>query len=144
MAERGASLIELMVVMGLLGMVSAVGVESFVTSLLGHSDQGVTTELAAELRAARSLAISRREPVRVAFVAGQALVLTEPVGAPGTILRQYDHRRSGVVVERLSSGSSVVFYPSGRAATPATITLRNTRLERWQLTVSLTGRVSFQ
>jgi len=47
-----------------------------------------------------------------------------------------------VAFERLPSGPSVIFYPSGRTATPTTIILRNSRQEQWKITVSLTGRVS--
>ena len=58
------------------------------------------------------------------------------------VVRQFDFEDRKVVVESLSNGPSVIFYPSGRAATPTTITLRSAQEERRQLTISLTGRVS--
>lgn len=143
MGERGASVVELMMVLGLIGVVSGLAVESFVAAASGHRDKGVTAELAAELRMARSLAMTRRERVRVRFIAESGKVLTERADAPGTPLHEYDCHGRGVVVERLSRGLSIVFSPSGRAATPTTIFLRNARQERWQLTVSITGRVSW-
>ena len=80
--------------------------------------------------------------MRVVFELEGTRLRTERANAPGIPLRQYEYGGSGIFVERLSNGPSVVFYPSGRAATPTTITLRNSRQQRWQLTVSLTGRVS--
>lgn len=141
--ERGASVVELMMVLGLVGVVSGVAVENFVAAASGHRDRGATAELAAELRAARSLAMTRRERVRVRFVVESGKVVTERADVPGALLREYDSHTRGVVVERLSRGLSIVFAPSGRAATPTTIFLRNARQERWQLTVSITGRVSW-
>jgi len=142
MPERGASLIELLMVMGLASLLVALAGESFVSATSRYHDKSVTTELAAELRTARHLAITRREPVRVAFESEGTRIRTERANVPGIPLRQYEYAGRGIVVERLSNGPSVVFYPSGRAATPTTITLRNIRQQRWQLTVSLTGRVS--
>jgi len=141
MQERGASLIEVILVLGLVGVTLAFAGESFVSAAMRQHGKAVTTELAAELRAARALAIKRRERVRVVFEPEMGKVRTELAGAP---LRQYDYGGRGVIVEGLSGGSSVVFYPSGRAASPTTITLRNSRQERWQLTVSIIGRVSIQ
>ncbi|MBI3604217.1 MAG: GspH/FimT family protein, partial [Nitrospirae bacterium] len=71
-----------------------------------------------------------------------ATVVTERADAPGTRLRQYDFRKTGLVVERLSNGPSIIFYPSGRSASPTTITLESRRHEQWRLTVSLTGRIA--
>ena len=144
MQERGASLIEVVLVLGLVGVTLAFAGESFVSAAMRQQGRAVTTELAAELRAAHALAIKRREPVRVVFEPDTSKVRTEPAGAPQAPLRQYDYGGRGVIVEGLSGGSSVVFYPSGRAASPTTITLRTTRQERWQLTVSIIGRVSIQ
>jgi len=142
MPEKGASLIELILVVGVVGLLVALAGQSFVGATSRYHDKSVTTELAAELRTARHLAITRREPVRVVFESEGMRLRTERVNAPGLPLRQYEYPGRGIVVEHLSNGPSVVFYPSGRAATPTTITLRNARQQRWQLTVSLTGRVS--
>lgn len=142
MSERGASVVELIMAMGLVGLMLAFAGEGFVAAASQQQGHAVTAELAAELRAARYLSMTRRERVRVRFEPGGATVVTERADAPGTRLRQYDFRKTGLVVERLSNGPSVVFYPSGRAASPTTITLESHRHEQWRLTVSLTGRVA--
>jgi hypothetical protein len=69
---------------------------------------------------------------------------TELVEQPDATIRQFDFASRQVVIEKTSNGSSVVFYPSGRTATPITLTLRGARNERWQLTVSLIGRVTLR
>ena len=142
MRQKGASLVELIMVMGLVGLMVAIAEESLVGAASRYHGKSVTTELMAELRLARHLAITRRESVRVVFESEGRRIRTERANAPGVPLRSYDYSNRGVIVEKLSNGPSVVFYPSGRAATPTTITLQDFRQQRWQLTVSLTGRVS--
>lgn len=144
MHERGASLVEVIIVLGMVGVTLAFAGESFVSAAVRQQGRAVTTELAAELRAAHALAIKRRERVRVMFEPDMNRVRTELADVPQAPLRRYDYGGRNVVVEGLSGGSSVLFYPSGRAASPTTITLRNSRHERWQLTVSIIGRISIQ
>ncbi len=144
MKERGASLVELIMVTGLIGLMLVFAGEGFVAAASRQQGHVVATELAAELRAARYLALLRRERVLVRFEPDQARVVAELADVPGVPIRRYDYRGKNVAVERLSNGLSILFYPSGRTATPTTITLRNNHAEQWQLTVSLTGRVSIQ
>lgn len=142
MHERGVSLVELMTVLGLVSLIATMALESFVLATTRHQAHAVTAELAAELRTARQLAITRRQRVRVVFEPETARVRTEAPDGGGALLRPVaDYRGKGIVVEGLSNGTAVTFYPNGRSASPTTITLRNGRQERWQLTVSMTGRV---
>ncbi len=144
MSERGASLVELVMVLGLIGIVAAYTGESFVAAASRHHGSLVATEVAAELRAARALAVKRRERVQVVFEPQAGRVLIQSADAPGALLREYSYRRRGVVVESVSNERALVFSPSGRAATPTTITLSSHRQQRWRVSVSLTGRVSIQ
>lgn len=142
MNESGLSLSETMVVMALIGLMLVIGGEGFGAAAARQKSKTVTTELAAELRGARHLAMMRRERVRVVFQPETSRIRIEFAGTPGEVVRQFDFEGRKVVVESLSNGSSVIFYPSGRAAMPTTITLRSAQQERRQLTISLTGRVS--
>lgn len=144
MRQRGASLTELMIMMGLAGLVLAFAAEGFRAIASRQQGHAVTAELAGELRAARHLAIARRERVRVVIDPESGRVRTESADTPGAVIRQYDYQGRGILMEGPGDAAPVVFYPSGRAATPTTITLRNARNERWQLTVSLIGRVSIR
>lgn len=143
MNERGVSLTELMVVLALASLMAVLTLQSFILSVTKHRSHAASAELAAELRTARQLAITKRQRVRVVFEPETAKVRTEAPDAGGALLRPLmDYTDKGIVVEGLSNGPAITFYPNGRAASPTTITLRNGRQERWQLTVSMTGRVA--
>jgi type IV fimbrial biogenesis protein FimT len=142
MKEKGFTLIELMLAMGLMVIMLGLAGEGFVAAASRYQGKTVTAELAAELRAARYLAIMRRERVRVVFEPEGARVRTERADEPKELIRLYEYGKRRIVLERLSNGPSIIFYPSGRAATANTIMLRNGQEERLQITVSLTGRIS--
>jgi len=96
MQERGASLIEVILVLGMVGVTLSFAGESFVSAAMRQHGKAVTTELAAELRAAHALAIKRRERVRVVFEPDTNKVRTELAGAPQAPLRKYDYGGRGV------------------------------------------------
>jgi len=142
MNEQGKSMIELITVMAMILVMMAFSGAGLLAATAKQQGRVVATDLANELRAARYLAIMRREPLRVILKPGTSTMRVEPVMAPGRKLREYDFREKGVTVEGLSNGAEILFHPSGRAASPTTITLKNRQQERWRLTVSLIGRVS--
>ncbi len=142
MNQQGKTVLELMLVVGLLGLAAVLTGEGFSGAVSRNHASVVRAEIASELRMARYMAITGRRPIRVLFEPGATRISTESVTSPPAKLRQYDFSGKGVTVEKLSRGPGVSFYPTGRAATPTTITLRRTRDgEQRQLTVSLTGRV---
>jgi type IV fimbrial biogenesis protein FimT len=140
--HRGATLIEMLIVTGLMAILLAIGVGSVREAAARQAGQTAAAEVAVELRAARLLAITRREPMRVRFVGEAGLVRVEPAGSPGTAVREYSYGLRGIRLAEFPSGGTVTFYPSGRTASPATITLSNARGELFRITVSLVGRVS--
>ena len=142
MNEQGKSLVEIVMVMAVVVVMTALTGAGLMAATVKQQGRVVATELANELRAARYLAIMRRERLRIVFEPERATMRVETAEAPGRTIREYDFRGKGVTVERLSSGADIVFHPSGRAASPTTITLKNRQQERWQLTISLVGRVS--
>lgn len=142
MNEQGKSLMEVIMVMALVVMMTAFTGAGLLAATAKQKGRVVATELANELRAARYLAIMRRDRVRVVLTPGATTMRVETAETPGRLIREYDFSAHGVTVERLSNGADIVFHPSGRAASPTTITLKNRQQERWQLTISLVGRVS--
>lgn len=142
MNEQGKSLIEIVMVMALVVAMTALTGAGLMAATARQQGKVVATELANELRAARYSAIMRRERIRVVLEPGTTTMRVETAEAPGRLIREYDFSGKGVTVERLSSGADIVFHPSGRAASPTTITLKNRQQERRQLTISLVGRVS--
>jgi len=142
MNERGKSLVEIVMVMALVVVMTALTGAGLMAATAKQKGRIVATELANELRAARYLAIMRRERIRVVLEPGTATMRVEAAAAPGLPIREFDFREKGVTIEQLSNGADIVFHPSGRAASAATITLKNRQQERWQLVVSLIGRVT--
>ncbi len=140
--QRGASLTELMMVLGLMGLLGAMAGESVVAAAGRQQNRAAVAEVAAELRAARQLAIVRREPLRVRVGSGLPVLIIEPADALGPIVRRYDYGQKGVELEGSVRTKGILFYPSGRTATPSTVTIRNAKQEEWRITVSLLGRVS--
>jgi type IV fimbrial biogenesis protein FimT len=141
-SQRGMSMVELLTVMTVAGLLVALAGEGFVSAASHYRAKGMAAEVAGELRAARYLALMRGERLKVVFDVEQMKIRTEPADRPNESIRQYDYQGKGITFERLPSGPSVTFYPSGRTASPATIILRNSRQQQWKITVSLTGKVS--
>jgi prepilin-type N-terminal cleavage/methylation domain-containing protein len=141
MDQRGMTLIELIAVIAIVGVLGCLS-EGFVSAATRYQAKAVRTEVTAELRAARHLAMSEREKVRVVFDPSMPHIRTELVDAPHSVLRTYSFSGKDITVQTLSNGPSVTFYPSGRTATPNTITFVNRRGERWRMTISITGRVN--
>ncbi len=143
--EAGASLLEVMAVAMIISLGALLAGEGFLGAVSRNQAMVVGAELASELRMARSMAMTKRTAMRVGFESSGTAISTESVDRPNAPLRTYDFSGTGVTVEGLSERSSVVFYPSGRAATPTTITLLRQRAgERRKLTVSITGRVTIK
>ena len=148
--EAGASLLEVMAVVMIISLGALLAGEGFLGAVSRNQAMVVGAELASELRMARSMAMTKRTAMRVGFESSGTAISTESVDRPNAPLRTYDFSGTGVTVEGLSGEglserSSVVFYPSGRAATPTTITLLRQRAgERRKLTVSITGRITIK
>ncbi len=142
MNEQGKSLVEIIIVMALVVVMTALTGAGLLAATSKQRGKVVATELANELRAARYSALMRRDRVRVVLKPGTTTMRIETAETPGRLIREYNFGGTGVTVEHLSNGGDIVFHASGRAASPTTITLSNGRQERWQLTVSLIGRVA--
>lgn len=144
MSERGRTLIELVLAVAIVGLVVGAFGQGLVAAAGRYQGQAVASELAAELRAARFLALMRRERVAVTIDPKEARARVAPSDRPAATLREYDFAGRGVAIEGTATPIFVQFYPSGRSATPLTLRLRRGDRERWTLTVSMTGRVSVQ
>lgn len=144
MSERGRTLIELIVVAAIVGLVLGAVGQGLVAAAGRYQGQAVVSELAGELRAARFLALMRRERVAVTIDPKAARARVALSDRPEATLREYDFAGRGVALEGAEAPVLVRFYPSGRSATPLTLRLRRGDHERWTLTVSMTGRVSVQ
>lgn len=141
--DKGHTLIEIMMVLGTVGLTTAIGAEALLSVMPRSERQAVTAELSVEVRRAHQLAIARRDRIRIVFDSALQIMRVERADEPGVLLRQYDYSRRNIASIQISKGSSITFYPSGRSATPATIRLITRRGEVAQITVSITGKVTW-
>lgn len=139
--EQGWSLTELLTVLTITGIMTMLAWPSYHAWTARSQARGVIVELASELRYARQLAMARRERLRIIFDRESRTITLKRADAEG-LLQVYFYGDKGVVVEEPSAGPELLFYPSGRAATPTTIRLRDSQGRETTFTVSITGRVS--
>ncbi|MCX5723722.1 MAG: GspH/FimT family pseudopilin [Nitrospirae bacterium] len=139
--EQGWSLIELLTVLTITGIMSALAWPSYQAWTVRGQARSAIVEMASELRFARQLAMARRERLRIIFDRESRTITLRRADAEG-LLQVYYYGDKGVVVEEPSAGPELLFYPSGRSATPTTIRLRDSQGRETTFTVSITGRVS--
>lgn len=68
--QRGYSLVELLVVVGIVGLISLVGVPAFITYFNSARVTSALREFTTELRGARQRAVTRNRPVKFSFETG--------------------------------------------------------------------------
>ena len=141
MQEQGWSLTELLMVLAIMGIMTMLAGPSYQTMTARAQSRSATAEIASELRLARQLAMARRERLLVIFDREARTVTIQRADGDG-ILHVYHYADKGVVVEEPTAGPELLFQPSGRAATPTTILVRDSQGRETRFTVSITGRVS--
>ncbi len=141
LGEQGWSLTECLIVLAITGMMAALAGPSYRAMTARVQARSVTVEIASELRLARQLAMARRERLRIVFDRENRTITLRRADADG-ILHLYQYGDKGVVVEEPTAGPEFLFQPSGRAATPTTIRVRDSQGRETIFTVSITGRVS--
>ena len=139
--EQGWSLIELLIVLSIMGIMAALAGPSNQTLVARAQARSVTIEIASELRLARQLAMARRERLRVIFDQERRTITLRRANAEDT-LHVYQYAEKGVIVDEPTAGPELLFHPSGRSVTPATIRVRDSQGRETTFTMSITGRVS--
>jgi prepilin-type N-terminal cleavage/methylation domain-containing protein len=158
-AEHGFTVIELVVVIGVLGIISAIAIPNFLSYLQAAQTRGAAQEVATLLNQARQLAITRNRSVMVAFPAAfpvnsVAFVFTTALPGdlicpnatrcwigPGTNANGFITLSNNAVITG-STGGAITFSSLG-AATPATrITVQNqAATSTMDVVTNPTGRV---
>ncbi len=141
MKQEGKTLTELIVVVGILGMVASMAIPNFMVLHSRAQVRCATEEIASELRLAKQLALTTRDQVRIVIDMDRQELVTQFV-TRGTTHHVYRYGGKGLVIEEPSAGLEIAFYPSGRSATATTIPIHSLEGQTQKLTVSITGRVS--
>ena len=141
MKQEGKTLAELIVAVGIIGMVASMAIPNFMTLNSRAYVRCVTEEIASELRLAKQLALTNRDRVRIFIDTDRQELVTQFV-TRGTTHHVYRYGGKGLVIDEPSTGQEILFHPSGRSATATTIQLHSLEGQTQKLTVSITGRVS--
>ncbi|MCP9455975.1 MAG: GspH/FimT family protein [Nitrospira sp.] len=139
-AQEGHTFLELLTVLVVLGILSALAGPSLASLQAQVQLQAVTTELASELRLARQLAVTRRDRVLVTLMREQQMVEVRLLQEHAAH-HWYRYGQKRVTIDRPTNGDQIVFYPSGRTATATTIRLHGRDGRMRTITVGLNGRV---
>jgi len=141
MTQEGKTLTELLVVVGIVGIVAGMALPSFMNLNSRTQVRCVAEEVASELRLAKQLALTNHDRVRIVVDLDQRELITQFVRS-GLTHHVYRYSDKNLVIEEPSAGPEIIFHPSGRSATATTVHIRGQEGQTQKLTVSITGRVS--
>ncbi|MFO0698664.1 MAG: GspH/FimT family pseudopilin [Nitrospira sp.] len=141
MRQEGKTLTELLVVVGIVGILASMALPNFISLSAQTEVRCAAEEIASELRLAKQLALTNRDRVRILIDLDQRELITQFVRS-GLTHHVYQYRDKHLVIDEPSAGPEILFYPSGRSATATTIHLRTQEGQSQKLTVSITGRVT--
>ena len=147
--NRGFTLVELLVVIGILGVMMGIAIPSFFSTTSKTALKRSTWDVMVELKASRQLAISRNMQFRDIFTLGASDVLARQFRVNSSSAWQDDTTRADTTIDsRVNISSpgatfSVTFNPNG-SATAKTICLQNISdaTSRMKIDIySTTGRI---
>ncbi|MDE0404858.1 MAG: GspH/FimT family pseudopilin [Nitrospira sp.] len=140
----GYTLTELMVVLGILGVVLGLSGTWLSSQLPYYRLNGVVRQIRADLLSARAQAVKQGNEVRVFFTDPQHYDILNDVNNngradPGEAVetRSIIEEFAGVTIE---SNNNPIFYPRGTASSLATVRVSNVSGEK-KITIGITGRV---
>jgi Tfp pilus assembly protein FimT len=153
-ASRGLTLLEMVVTLGLIGLVGALGGFCFRDLYPALHLQGAVQGIVLDIQAARMMAIAQNRYCRLVFFPGQESYQIEKAaasgggqwtGSPEGLPREFNNPNNPYHhpgVDLLSSTFNPVFSPRG-TATGATIVLQSGGQQK-VITISFQGRVKVQ
>lgn len=128
--------------MAITGILSAMASVSFLSQLPHHRLNVQARDLVSDLRWARRLALTERQPVSIVLDLDLERYRIERRSDPETTIGEVrDLRGRGIDLVSSSGGRVLTFYPGGTTNTWTTITLRNGSGEERRITLVATGRV---
>ena len=140
----GFSLIELMIVVGLIAVLAGVAAPAVAAGMRRYSLITASQQIASTIRAARYQAVGRNVRLRVRFnhpQNGQYQVLDAADAAVGDVQFLPSGADFGAVSGDLEFGTTGRVTPLGGAPTTATIVVSNDDNQSRTITVSASGRV---
>lgn len=131
--KTGFTLLELIIVVAILGIVSAIAAPNYMNYMADRRLKGAARMVMSDLMAARQKAVSQNINVTVAFTSSYTYTITGEATARDIRKEYYD--------VALAASGNPVFYPRGTAAgTTVTVTSSRTGVSKYVKAAS-TGRV---
>lgn len=142
--NSGFTLLELIIIIVIAGVITAIAVPNFLTYQYSYRLRGALSTLRGDLYGAKMLAIKRGVQYKVAFTSGGYQIQRGTTSAGNFVLganeitRNFADEYPGVTVDT-SATADPVFSPRG-TSTGVTITLQNS--QKFQtITISFAGRI---
>ncbi len=138
-ADKGFSLVEMLAVVAMLVILATVAAPSFRRTMEWYRLQSSANIIAAEMEAARVLAVSRGASYMMDFDSANNTVRVIDVEDPDNPPRALKQLERGVSV--LAPGNPIIFYPRGHASVAETVRVSNGK-ESLQVAVLMSGKVT--
>lgn len=136
-AQRGFTLIELMIVLTLIAIMAGIGVPGFQTMVQNNRLTTTTNSLLSALQYARSEAVTQRTAVTVSPLNGADWESGALITKGGIKLRETPPAGTGVTVT--GSAASIIYQPDG-STTAATFSIEDSRPSTRQIKINGIGQ----
>lgn len=136
-AQRGFTLIELMIVLTLIAIMAGIGVPGFQTMVQNNRLTSATNSLLSALQYARSEAVTQRTAITVSPLNGADWESGALITKGGIKLRETPPAGSGVTVT--GSAASIIYQPDG-STTAATFSIEDSRPSTRQIKINGIGQ----
>ena len=143
---KGFTIIELLVIIAMIGIISAIAVPNFTVLLPTQRLNGAASTLRGDLYKAKSMSIKKGVMYRVVFTTDGYAIQRGTASSGAFVLAEAETTRSfsdypGISVDTSAAGhGNPIFYPRG-TATAVTVTLKNQRDNTKSISTSISGRV---
>ncbi|MBM4314039.1 MAG: prepilin-type N-terminal cleavage/methylation domain-containing protein [Deltaproteobacteria bacterium] len=145
--KSGLSLMELMIVIAIMGIVSAIAAPNFLNYMAERRLSGAARMVMSDLLAARAKAVSMNQKVKISYVSTHTYGIWNDADSNGTIA---DNEGDNLVKDihpdyydiTFSASANPIFSPRGTASLGTTVTLTSARTGASKCVMAgLTGRV---
>jgi len=158
-SNRGFTLIELLIVIGFIGIISAIAIPNLSTATERNAVWTASEQIGAQIRQARLKAVTRNTPFRIVFDCPSAnqfrvLEVDDTIGEDERCDQTLQHDSGTFVMPpnvsydaglpALEVNGRGVYSIVGGGVLPLTITVQYSDTHARSLTVSLTGQISFE